>query len=115
MVPVTFVSAVQPDLAPKTLMVAPKYCQIYGSVYLERNPQRRAGTQFTVYEEEEAAFSNLVVYKESNKLFADAPGLWYLAPNRDFADFVIFVTSNRNLADFSVHFTDSRAFAGCKE
>ncbi|KAA9325498.1 hypothetical protein F0P94_17500 [Adhaeribacter soli] len=90
------------------------FCQIYGSVYLERDPKRQAGTQFTVYEESEDAFANLVVYKEDNKLFADEPGLWYLAPNRDFADFVIFVTPNRNLADFGVYFTKTRSFAGCK-
>ncbi|HSI90055.1 MAG TPA: hypothetical protein VK927_03015 [Adhaeribacter sp.] len=92
----------------------PDYCRIYGSVYLERNPARKAGTHFSVYEEPEAAFATVAVYKETNKLFADAPGIWHLASGRNFADFVVYVEPNRNLADFSIHFTDSRSFAGCR-
>ncbi|WP_225307271.1 DUF6150 family protein [Adhaeribacter soli] len=112
--PAFFVSAGNPFFVKKPAAIGRNFCQIYGSVYLERDPKRQAGTQFTVYEESEDAFANLVVYKEDNKLFADEPGLWYLAPNRDFADFVIFVTPNRNLADFGVYFTKTRSFAGCK-
>ncbi len=99
----------------KPAVAASKYCRIYGSVYLERDPRRKNATQFTIYEETEEAFANLVVYKESNKLFADAEGLWYITPNRDFADFVLFVSPNRNLADFGVHFTTIRSFAGCRD
>ena len=51
---------------------APDFCRIYGSVYFERDPRRKYGTHFTIYEETEEAFANLVVYKEDNKLFADA-------------------------------------------
>jgi len=101
--------------AAKPTVLAPKYCEIYGSVYLERDPRRKANTQYTIFEETEEAFANLVVYKEDNKLFADKPGLWYITTNRDFADFVIFVSPNRNVADFSVNFTTVRSFAGCKE
>ena len=91
------------------------FCRIYGSVYFERDPKRQSGTHYTIYEEPEEAFANLVVYKEDNKLFADAPGLWHEASNRDFADFIVFVSPNRNLADFGVYFTQSRSFAGCKD
>jgi hypothetical protein len=113
--PATFISAGNTFLPAKPIVSAPDFCRIYGSVYLERDPKRQAGTQFTIYEEAEEAFANLVVYKEDNKLFADAPGLWYEAPNRDFADYVVFVSTNRNLADFGVYFTKTRSFAGCKE
>ena len=113
-VPATFISAETTFLPEKPIVLKRDFCQIYGSVYLERDPRKQSGTQFTIYEESEEAFANLVVYKEDNKLFADAKGLWYITPNRDFADFVIFVTPNRNLADFGVYFTTIRSFAGCK-
>ena len=90
------------------------FCRIYGSVYFERDPRRKAGSHFTIFEETEEAFANLVVYKEDNKLFADAPGLWYETKNRDFADYIIFISPNRNTADFGVNFTTIRSFAGCK-
>lgn len=90
------------------------FCRIYGSVYFERDPRRQSSAHFKVFEETQEAFANLVVYKEDNKLFADAPGLWYETKSRDFADYIIFVTPNRNLADFGVHFTSVRSFAGCK-
>jgi hypothetical protein len=113
--PSLFVSAETTFLPPKPTVSAPDFCRIYGSVYLERDPRKQAGTQFTIYEETEEAFANLVVYKEDNKLFADVPGLWYITTNRDFADFVVFVSPNRNLADFGVYFTPTRSFAGCKD
>jgi hypothetical protein len=113
--PAVFVSAETTFLPGKPTVLAPDFCRIYGSVYFERDPRRKAGTHFTIYEETEEAFANLVVYKEDNKLFADAPGLWYVTPTRDFADFVVFVSPNRNLADFGVYFTRIRSFAGCKE
>lgn len=90
------------------------FCRIYGSVYFERDPRRQASAHFTVFEESEEAFANLVVYKEDNKLFADKPGLWYETKSRDFADYIIFISPNRNMADFGVHFTTVRGFAGCK-
>lgn len=90
------------------------FCRIYGSVYFERDPRRQSSAHFTIFEETEEAFANLVVYKEDNKLFADQPGLWYETKSRDFADYIIFISPNRNMADFGVHFTTVRSFAGCK-
>src|SRR5690349_15775103 len=101
--PVVFVSAGNSIPPQKPAVAAPDFCRIYGSVYFERDPRKKSGTQYTIYEESEEAFANLVVYKEDNKLFADAPGLWHEASNRDFADFVVFVSPNRNLADFGVY------------
>jgi len=89
-------------------------CRIFGSVYLETDPSRRSYCFGTVYVEPEEAFANLVVFKESNKLFADKAGLWADAPNREFADYVLFVTPDRGKADFAIHYTTVRSFAGCK-
>ncbi|WP_242478856.1 DUF6150 family protein [Hymenobacter lapidiphilus] len=90
-------------------------CRIYGSVYLERDPSRRNFCFATVYIEPEEAFADLLVYPETNKLFADRAGLWYLTEARDFADYALFVTDNRNLADFSFQYTKVRNYAGCRQ
>ncbi|GAA4364993.1 hypothetical protein GCM10023185_34930 [Hymenobacter saemangeumensis] len=89
-------------------------CRIFGSVYLETDPSRRSYCFGTVYVEPEEAFASLVVFKESNKLFADKAGLWADAPNREFADYVLFVTPDRGKADFAIHYTKVRSFAGCR-
>ena len=89
-------------------------CKIYGSVYLETDPARRGGCFGIVYVEPDPVFADLLVFKESNKLFADKAGLWAEAPNRDFADYALFVTPTRGLADFTIHYTTVRSFAGCK-
>ncbi|MBF9236441.1 hypothetical protein I2I05_03440 [Hymenobacter sp. BT683] len=90
-------------------------CKIYGSVYLETDPSRRSYCFGTVYVESEEAFADLIVFKESNKLFADKTGLWADAPARDFADYVLLVTTDRSRADFAIHYTKVRSFAGCKQ
>lgn len=90
-------------------------CKIFGSVYLETDPSRRSYCFGTVYVEPEEAFANLIVFKEDNKLFADRSGLWAEAPARDFADYVLFVTTDRSRADFAIHYTKVRSFAGCKQ
>ena len=89
-------------------------CKIYGSVYLETDPRRRNNCFATVYIEPEEAFADVLVYQETNKLFADKAGLWYPAENRQFADYNLFVTADRNLAEFSIHYIKVRSFAGCK-
>lgn len=91
-----------------------EFCQIYGAVYLERDPSRRAYCAFIAYEEPDESFADLNVFKEENKLFADQQGLWYISPTRDFADYVVFVTPTRAFADFSIHYTTARTFAGCR-
>ena len=92
-----------------------EFCQIYGAVYLERDPSRRAYCAFIAYEEPEEGFADLNVFKEDNKLFADQPGLWYITPTREFADYVVFITPNRAFADFAIHYTTARTFAGCRK
>jgi hypothetical protein len=68
-----------------------------------------------VYLEPDEAFADVLVFKESNKLFADKTGFWYFTMARDFADYALFVTDKRNLADFSIHYTDVRSYAGCRK
>jgi hypothetical protein len=89
-------------------------CKIFGSIYLETDPRLRGNCFATVYIEPEEAFADVLVYQESNKLFADKAGLWYPAENRAFADYSLYVTTDRNLAQFSVHYIKVRSFAGCK-
>ncbi|SMB87146.1 hypothetical protein SAMN00120144_1487 [Hymenobacter roseosalivarius DSM 11622] len=90
-------------------------CRIYGSIYLETDPRWRSYCFATVYLEPDEAFADVLVFKESNKLFADKAGFWYFTMARDFADYALFVTDNRNLADFSIHYTDVRSYAGCRK
>lgn len=90
-------------------------CRLFGSVYLETDPRRRSQTFGVVYQEPDEAFADVLVFQESNKLFADKVGLWYLTDSRDFADYVLLVTDNRNLADFSFHYTKVRSYAGCRK
>ena len=103
-----------PFVAVPTL-VSLEPCRLYGSVYLERDPNRRGFCFGAVYEEPEEAFADVLVFPESNKLFADKPGLWYFTETRDFADYVLFVSPNRGLADFSISYTKVRSFAGCRK
>ena len=104
-----------PVAAPAKTAVAKDYCNIYGAVYLERDPKYKRDASFTVFLEEDEAFANMIVYRENNKLFADATAVWYLTPSKAFADHILYVTDNRNLADFTVHYTDVRSFAACRE
>jgi hypothetical protein len=101
--------------APEPAIVSNDYCRIYGSVYLERDPKYRNEASHTVFLGEEEAFADMVVYRENNKLFADATAVWYITPSKAFADHILYVTDNRNLADITVHFTTVRSFAACRE
>ncbi|WP_026463336.1 hypothetical protein [Adhaeribacter aquaticus] len=92
----------------------PEICRLFGSVYLTSDPRHKNLARYVIYLEPESAFADMQVFKENNKLFADAPGLWHIASNRDFADHIFFVTTNRALADFSIHFTKVRTFSGCR-
>jgi len=114
----TFWLALLPFFKPTAPAVAPAgndHCRIYGSVYLERDPKYKNDARYTVFLNEDEAFADMVVYRENNKLFADATAVWYITPKKAFADHILFVTDNRNLADITVHFTTVRSFATCRE
>jgi hypothetical protein len=93
----------------------PEICRMFGSVHLTSDPKQKNYARFIVYIEPEDTYADLSVFKETNKLFADAPGLWYLTTSRNFADHVLFITTNRAFADFTIHYTKVRTFAGCKK
>lgn len=90
-------------------------CKIFGSVYLEHDPRQANACFAVVYIEPEKAFADVLVFNETNKLFADKAGLWCPADNREFADYVLYVTTDRSRADFAIHYTTVRSFAGCKQ
>ncbi|MBD1398534.1 hypothetical protein H9Q13_15285 [Pontibacter sp. JH31] len=104
----------QPAAAIPVTAVNKDICRIYGSVYLERDPRYKNTASYTVYLGDEEAFASMVVYRESNKLFADGTAIWHITNKKAFADHVLFVTDNRNFADFTVHFTAVRSYAACR-
>ena len=107
--------ALPAPLSPKLRPAEVEFCQIFGAVYLERDPRQRGLCAFIAYEEPEEAFADLSVYKEDNRLFADRQGLWYVTPTRAFADYIVFVTPTRGQADFAIFYTPTRSFAGCRK
>ena len=105
----------EPAPARQPVTAARDFCRVYVSVYLDRDPKYKNTASYTVFLNEEEAFANMVVFRENNKLFADGTAIWYITPNKAFADHIVFVTGNRNFADFTVHFTDVRSFAECRQ
>ncbi|RJE71626.1 hypothetical protein BGP76_05930 [Reichenbachiella sp. MSK19-1] len=86
-------------------------CQIYGKVYYETRDPNRA--DYRVYVEESESFADVVVYEETNALYADRPGHWARVDNPGFANIYIYLERNRSLADFSIYYTETESFAGC--
>ena len=105
----------QPAPIPVQPVGSVEPCKIFGSVYLENDPRRANSCFAVVYVEPEQAFADVLVFNETNKLFADKAGLWCPAENREFADYALFVTTDRSRADFAIHYTKVRSFAGCKQ
>jgi hypothetical protein len=87
-------------------------CQLYGVVYVTKNPSE---ANFKIVVEESEAFADLVVFQEQNRLMADEPGIWYMVDSPGFANFSVYIESNRGLADFSIFYTEILSFAGCKD
>lgn len=106
--------AVAPAAASKA-SVGRDYCDIYGSVYLERDPRYKNTASRIVFLNEEEAFANMVVYRENNKLFADGRAIWFITPTKAFANHILYVTDQRHQADFTVYFTDVRSSATCRD
>lgn len=86
-------------------------CNIFGSVYVTKNPKE---ADFVIFVEESEAFADLIVFKEDNRLFADQKGLWFFTEAIAFANFVVFITDNVDLADFTIFYIETPSFAGCK-
>lgn len=87
-------------------------CQIFGSVYIEDDPQY---ADFLVYEEDSEAFADILVFEVDDRLWANKPGLWHFTETKGFQDFSIYFVESRGKADFSVYFINSEFFAGCNQ
>lgn len=85
-------------------------CDIYGAIYFT---QAQEWAQFRMFETDSEVFADLVIYEETNRLFADRQGLWYVTEDSLTADHYVYYTENRGLADFTVYFTDIPAAARC--
>jgi hypothetical protein len=109
------VTVSKPVVVPVVAPREPEICRMFGSVYLTADPKQKNYARYTVYIEAEETYADVLIFKENNKLFADAPGLWYLTTSRNFADHIFFVTTNRAFADFTIHYTKVRTFAGCRK
>lgn len=105
----------KPEIAPVIAPHEPEICRMFGTIYLTTDPKQKNYARYTVYIDTEDTYADLLVFKENNKLFADAPGIWYLTTSRNFADYIFFVTTNRAFADFTIYYTKARTFAGCKQ
>ncbi|GEO03298.1 hypothetical protein AAE02nite_09620 [Adhaeribacter aerolatus] len=105
----------KPETIPIVAPREPEICRMFGSIYLTADPKQKNYARFTVYIDTEDTYADLLVFRENNKLFADAPGLWYITTSRNFADHVLFITTNRAFADFTIHYTKARTFAGCRK
>lgn len=95
-----------------TALVQPRnpYCDVFGvMVEVDRVSQ----ADFIVYEEESENFSDIIVFDQDNRLFANRPGHWHFVRDEKFARYRLFFTTDRDQADFSVFFTDFESFAGC--
>lgn len=90
---------------------AQDYCQLTGSVYVEKSS---ANAMYMVYIEESEAFAQMRIFKEDNKLYANKGGSWNFTEQRSFADFTVFFTTEREEADFTIYYTETESFAGCR-
>ncbi|MDZ7605200.1 MAG: DUF6150 family protein [Cyclobacteriaceae bacterium] len=88
------------------------FCKIFGSVYVEKSPQK---ADYRVFKEESEVFSTLKVFPVDARPYADKEGLWHFTDKKEFADFSIYYEPKRALADFSVYFIDVESFAGCND
>jgi hypothetical protein len=92
-------------------LAQPAFCQLSGSVVLEKDPAR---AQYKVFREDSESFADLIVFRADNLLFADKPGKWHFTESRAQARFSIIWVEERSRADFSVYITDTESFAGCQ-
>jgi hypothetical protein len=86
-------------------------CDVFGVIYLEKTPYL---ANFRVYVETEADYrADLIVFRETNQLFADKQGYWFLTDKRGFANYTVAIVQDRSVADFVIYYTDKENWAGC--
>lgn len=86
-------------------------CKIYGKIYIHND---RNYVDYRVFVEETEAFAQLLVYKHTNKFFADRQGQWYFTTDKREADFWIYIEEEKGKSDFTIAYTGTESFAGCK-
>lgn len=87
------------------------FCEVYGIVYFESN---KYAADAIVFIQEDETQSELHVFKEDNRLFADEEGVWYVTENPALAHFKLYKEKDERNADFSISFIEDRAFVGCQ-
>jgi len=99
--------------AAPPLQSRPTPCDVFGQIYVEKDPYLAT---FRVFVEKNNEFNaHVVVFQETNPLFADKPGFWYFTDKRGFANYSIAYVQDRNVADFVIYFTDRELYAGCNQ
>lgn len=88
-----------------------KACAIKGAVFVST---LRHEAEFFFFVEENEDFSDMRVFREPQRLFADQPGIWHYVDLPHLADYILFEEKNRSAADFTISYTDTPAFAGCR-
>ena len=88
-------------------------CSLYGKVYITDDIHQ---AHYHVYLDNlEEEYHDLLVYEETNILFADRGGHWYFVEDKIMANFVIYFVKQSNLAHFVISYTDVDEFAGCNQ
>lgn len=98
--------------SPSVFSAQVNFCKIFGSVYIEKNPQY---ADFRVYKEESEAFCDIKVFEVESRVYADQEGLWHFTDKKAFADFSIYLEPKEGLADFTIYMIDIESFAGCND
>jgi hypothetical protein len=99
--------------ATPPLKSRPTPCDVFGQIYVEKDPYLAT---FRVFVEKNNEFNaHVVVFQETNPLFADKPGFWYFTDKCGFANYSIAYVQDRNVADFVIYFTDRELYAGCNQ
>ncbi len=88
------------------------YCEIFGSIHEVEDPHK---ADYIVYEDYSETSADIIVFEQTNKFYADKPGMWYFEEDENFATYKIFFTDREREAHFSVFFTRFESFAGCNE
>ena len=88
------------------------YCKVFGTVYEVKSPE---DADFYVYLSGSEVSADLIVFKQTNKLYADRVGMWSFESKQEFADHKIYYVDREREAHFSVYFTRFESFAGCNQ
>lgn len=86
-------------------------CRLFGGIYFIEDKSK---ADAIIYIEESEGSADLTVFKQTNILYADRSGQWYITTSKAQARFYVFIEENKRMADYSVAFISSESFAGCR-